>query len=240
VPANSLPQIFLLTDVTSIMIEANKPADTVPDKNTDSLYIQAQDTNGGISNEAYINIKHSGIASLESNFIQGGIMEYSRLGFDNGGIYFNPLNYVVGPKPNINDTFNGVTQSRSAEGANDRLNLIQTKGSYPDVKVAIAPFNLYLKTQSNGNGKARATVKLVVYNGATYMQLAEWGSGDNQEQSFIYPGTVLSLGALPTGRKVRVFLAYDFDNRRGSNSGSMNVFTNVTNFKVDISTTKTV
>lgn len=237
VPANTLPQAFAIADIVTIKLLANKLTDTAPDTNTDSLYIQAIDTNGGVSNEAYINIKHTGVANLESNFEQFDDITYSRNNFDIGKIRIMPLNYVVGLKPNLNNTISSVTQLQTGDLPNDTFNLVQTSEPYTNVKMIIEPFTIFLRTANNGIGKARATVQVTVYDGVTETQLYQIGSADNASQTFNIPKLTATFASVPSGRKLRMFIYYFFDNRRGSNSGSMDVETTVSGVKVAINTT---
>jgi len=237
VPANTLPQAFAIADIVSIKILANKLTDTVPDTNTDSLYIQAIDTNGGVSNEAYINIKHTGVANLESNFEQFDDITYSRNNFDIGKIRIMPLNYVIGLKPNLNNTISSVTQLQTGDLPDDTFNLVQTTEPYTNVKMTIEPFTIFLRTANNGIGKARATVQVTIYDGVTETQLYQIGSADNASQTFNIPKLTATFANVPSGRKLRMFIYYFFDNRRGSNSGSMDVETTVSGVKVAINTT---
>lgn len=240
VPANTLPQAFSIADLVSIKIEANKAGDTQPDFNTDSLYIQAIDTNGGVSNEAYVNIKHSGVASYESNFEQFDDMSYARDNFDTGGWRIMPLNYVVGPKPNLNNTITSVTQLASADLPNANYDLVQTIEAYTNVKLTIQPFNLYLRTANRGIGKARAKAQIIVYDGVTETQLYEVGCANNETKTFNIPKLEATFASVPSGRNLRMYIRYAFDNVRGSNSGSMDVETIVSGVKVSISTSKTL
>ena len=54
------------------------------------------------------------------------------------------------------------------------------------------------------------------------------------------PALTYSFPIVPIGRKIRVFIHFAFDNRRGSNSGSMDVEIKVNNWEVKISTVKTI
>lgn len=240
IPVTALPQAFALADLVTIKLEANKAGDTQPDTNTDSLYIQAIDTNGGVSNEAYINIKHTGVASYESNFTQVEPLSYSRSGFDAGLIRIMPLTYVVGPKPNINDTVTNVIPIVAPEQASNTYNLVQTTEAYTNVKMVISPFSLFLRTKNNGIGKARAVAKIIVFDGVTEIQLYEVSIADTAQRTFEIPELTATFASVPTGRNLRMFIYYDFDNRRGSNSGSMDVETIVSNVKVAISTSKSL
>ena len=236
VPANTLPQAFALADIVSIKLLANKLTDTVPDTNTDSLYIQAIDTNGGVSNEAYINIKHTGVANLESNFEQFEDITYSRNNFDIGNLRIMPLNYVVGLKPKLNNTISNVTQLQTGNSPDDTFNLVQTIEPYTNVKMVIEPFTIFLRTANRGIGKARATVRVIAYDGVTETQLYQIGSGDNDAQTVNIPKLTTTFASVPTGRKLRMFIYYHFYNGRGSNAGSMDVETTVSGVKVAIST----
>lgn len=238
VPANTLPQAFALADLVSIKILANKLTDTVSDTNTDSLYIQAIDTNGGVSNEAYINIKHTGVANLESNFEQFDDITYSRNNFDIGKIRIMPLNYVVGLKPNLNLTVtDSLTPVVTGALPDDTFNLVQTTEPYTNVKMVIEPFSIFLRTANNGIGKARATVQVTIYDGVTETQLYQIGSANNASKTFNIPKLTATFANVPSGRKLRMFIYYFFDNRRGLNSGSMDVETTVSGVKVAINTT---
>lgn len=238
-PSAGLPQVFPLSSIVSIKIEANQPSDITPDRNTDSLYIQVVDTNGGVSNEAFINIKHTGVASLESNFNQPEPFSYERYTFDIGGFSANFLSYIAGQKPNLNNTVTSVTQIITGS-PDDSYNLVQAVEAYVNVKVTVNPFTLYLRTENNGIGKARAVFKLYVSYGSVATQLYQYNSGDNQTQTIQAPRREVTTPSLPSGTKIRVYAVYSFDNRRGSNSGSMDVQTAVSDFSVDISTIKTV
>jgi hypothetical protein len=239
VPALTLPQAFSLADIVSIKFEANKPSDTLPDTNTDSLYLQAIDTNGGVSNEAYITIKHTGLANFESNFNQPNPFLYSRNDFDAGNIWVNLATYYVGLKPNINNTVTSADLISNSSGPNDTFNLIQATQTYGNIKVKINPFTIFLRTENNGIGKARAYFQLYIdYNGlVTPLQLLEVSTADNQSKTVVTPQIIRTIPSLASGGKIRVYGYYRFDNRRGLNSGSMDVETQVTNFSVDISTT---
>lgn len=240
VPANSLPQAFAITDISTLKIEANQPSDTTPDTATDALYLQAQDTNGGISNEAYITIKHTGVASLQSDFVQQEAYHYERFSFDRGEVWVNLLEYTVGPKPNLNTTITSVAPQEITVAPGDDFNLVEVTEAYEAAQIVTGAFNVHLRTESNGTGKARAKVQLIIYDGVTAFQKYEVGSADNQEQNLIIPAQSVSIPSLTVGRKIRVYLHFDFDNRRGSNSGSMDVEVDVTNMTASIATTKTV
>lgn len=241
VPANTLPQAFAIADLVTIKLLANKLTDTVPDTNTDSLYIQAIDTNGGVSNEAYINIKHTGVANLESNFEQMAEFTYSRNNFDNGNIYVNLGKYFVGPRPNLNNTVTSADLVSNGTGADNTFDLIQTIEPYTNVKVVVYPFNIFLRTANNGIGKARSQFRIFVdWGNFAPTEIYEVSTANNQTINVLTPKLTFTIPNVPSGRNIRVYGYYHFDNRRGSNSGSMDVETAVDNFKVDLSTTKTI
>jgi hypothetical protein len=238
VPAASLPQAFALADIATMKVEANKPSDTQADFNSDSLYIQAIDTNGGVSNEAYINIQHTGVASLESNFVQLNPISYSRNDFDNAILRIMPLTYIVGLKPNLNNTVTSVAPIIGPDQPSDTYNLVQTIEDYTNVKMVISPFTIFLRTENNGIGKARAKAQIIVYDGVTELQLYEVNSADNASRTFNIPQLTATFASVPSGRKLRMFIYYKFENRRGSSSGSIDIETIVSNAVVTISTIK--
>ena len=243
IPSSTMPRVFSISELTenSIVFEANKQTDSTPDKNTDSLYIQAVDSNGGLSNEAYINIKHTGVASYESNFEQIEDYNYTRTNFDSGSIYFNVLEYVVGNKPNINNTIDNRTVNKPpVTGSGTQLKLIQAIENYTHLKINIKPINIKLKTTNGGIGKARATLKLQLYDGVNVTTLQEWSSANNQEQIFITPEYNFTYTNFPQGRFIYIYFYGSFDNRRGLNSGNMDVYIDIKNMKASISTIKTL
>lgn len=242
ITAASLPQAFNISDIVSIKFEANKAADTVADTNTDSFIVQAIDTNGGTSNTAYITVKHTGVASLESNFAQTEEYAYSRGDFDRGDVIVSPNVYYLGPKPNLNDTVL-QTETKVLDGTwipDDSFNLAISNDSYTDVKIEIPSFPIYLRTKNGGIGKARATATVKIFDGVNTFNLYQVSSADNNEATFTVPKLTHNITAFGTGKKLRVYIHYFFDNRRGSNSGSMDVWTTINNFKVNISTIKTI
>ncbi len=240
----SLPQAFALADIETIKFEANEPGDTVADTDSDSFYIQAIDTNGGVSNEAYINVVHTGVASLESNFEQPETYTYTRNNFDSGREAFTVLEYVTGLKPNLNDTVTSVAYYRfspsifSPDSAYDPFNLVISNDAYTNVKVNIPSFSLRLKTENNGIGKARATIKIILFDGVNKITLTEYSSANNSDHTYTTTEFNRVIADLPIGRKVRVYFDASFDNRRGLNSGSMDVLITVDGFKTNISTIK--
>lgn len=243
VPAASLPQAFSLSALgeNSIVFEANQPGDTTPDTASDSMYIQAVDTNGGVSNVAYINLKHTGRASLESNFLQPSPYDYFRNNFDEAQETVNVLHYVVGPKPNINNTVTSVqTIQIPGYSATDPFNLIVTQEQYASFKVKTKPFEVFILTHNNGVGKARASVRLILHDGAVFTTLAQWASANDSELTHNVPAMTFDTPPIPAGRKIRLFFIYLFENHAGSNSGSINIRVKISNFGADISTIKTV
>jgi len=242
ITAASLPQAFNIADLSTVKFEANKQSDTVADKNSDSFYIQAIDTNGGVSNEAYINVVHTGVASLESNFKQSEEYVYARNNFDGGDFLVSPNTYMLGLKPNLNTTIQ-QTETKvigSSDIANDTFNLVEVTDNYTNVRIDTAAFPLYLRTKNGGIGKARATATIKVSDGVDTFNLHQVSSADNASEIFNIPALSYTFTNVPIGRKIRVFIHFAFDNRRGSNSGSMDVWTTINNFEVKITTTKTL
>ena len=242
ITAASLPQAFNIADLSSIKFEANKPTDTVADKNSDSFYIQAIDTNGGVSNDAYINVVHTGVASLESNFKQTEEYSYARNKFDIGNIVVSPNTYVVGLKPNLNTTIQ-QTETKVIDDsytANDTFNLVEATEDYTNVRIDTAPFPLYLRTKSVNKGKARAKATIKVSDGINTHDLYQVSSANTSENTFNIPALTYNFTTVPIYGKLRVFIHFAFDNRRGSNSGSMDVEIKINNWEVKISTTKTI
>lgn len=241
IPENTLPQAFLIADIITLKIEANKPSDITPDLNTASLYIQAQDTNGGVSNEAYINIKHTGKATLQSDFTQTSEWNWLRLDFDKETKYLNLLTYILGPKPNINTTITSVTSPQDISVIpGNSFNLVEVTENYLATQVVISPFTIFLRTQNNRIGKARAIIQLIVDNGVSKFQVYEIGSANNQSKTITVPKQTVIFTSMPTGRKVKVYFKLSFDNVRGLNSGSMDAEVTISGMNVSIGTTKTV
>jgi hypothetical protein len=240
IPSNSLPQAFAIADLATIKIEANKPSDVTPDTNTASLYLEAVDTNGGVSNEAYINIQHSGVASLESNFAQVDEFTYSRSGFDSGSLRVSPNVYYQGAKPNLNDTVNQTATVTTEGNVGDDFNLIEAAEGYVNVLVKIKPFTLRMDTDNNGLGRARATCQIVVVIDSIIYKLAELSVRNNDDITFEIPALQKSITSVPAGTKIKAFLYFDFDNTRGANAGSIDVSLWINNWAVDISTIKTI
>lgn len=239
VPANSLPQAYSQSDLVSIKIEANAPGDITPDKNSSSIYIQVVDTNGGVSNEAYINVVHTGIAKLESNFAQLAEFTYSRSGFDDGALFVSLGDYYVGDRPNLNSTLEATLSSNGIE-PDDTFNLIVASENYVNVKIEVPSFNLHMKTDNNSGGNARAICRLMTTgDGLPARVMSEASVSNNDGDDFILGGTY-TIPNFNISNKVRVYLDFDFENTRTGNIGSMDVELTVNNFAVNISTTKTI
>ena len=237
IPSASLPQVFSQSTILSIKIEANQPSDVTPDKNTAPLNIQVVDSNGGISNEAFINIKHTGVARLESNFAQTSEYTYGRTGFDNGGLYVSPNVYYVGGRPNLNNTVEAVQVANEA-GPDDTFNLVQVTENYTNTAVKVLPFTVYMQTDNNGLGHAKAVCWLIATNGTATVTIQEVSLTNNDARTFTMGGQA-NFNLFP-GDKVRAYLEFAFHNTRNNNLGSMDVNLTVNDFKVDISTIKTV
>ncbi len=236
VPAASLPQVFSQSTLLSIKIEANQPSDITPDTDTDSLYIQVVDTNGGISNEAFINIKHTGIASLESDFDQITPYHYHRDGFDGGAVFVNPFDYKLGLKPNLSNTPQ-YPASANETNPNDSFNLIESIDTYTNVLLAY-DINITLETDNNGLGRARSIAELYVSDGVISTKVDEVSITNNTSSTFIMSGSV-NIPLVSAGQKVRFNFAFVFDNTRGSNLGSIDVDVKINSAKLRISTIKT-
>ena len=240
ITAASLPQAFNIADLSTIKFEANKVTDIVADKNSDSFYIQAIDTNGGVSNEAYINVVHTGVASLESNFKQAEEYRYARNKFDKGSIVVSPNTYVLGLKPNLNTTIQ-QTETKVIDAshiANDTFNLVEVTDNYTNVRIDTAAFPLYLRTRSGG--KARAIATIIVSDGVNTYNLYQVSSAGNAENTFSIPALTHTLPNVPIGRKIRVYFHFLFYDTRGSILGNMDVELTINNWEVKISTSKTI
>lgn len=240
VPANSLPQAFAISAISNIKIEANKLTDTTPDTNSDSLYLEAVDTNGGISNPAYINIVHTGVASLESNFAQTEEYFYSRSGFDSGSLRVSPNVYYIGPKPNLNDTVQQTATVDTGGSVTDAFNLVEAVDNYVNVKVKTRPFTLRMDSDNNGLGRASAKCQIVAVVNNAITVLNEVSVRNNDNITFSLPSFETTIASVPIGTKIKAYLYFAFDNTRGANAGSMDISLWVNGWGVDISTTKTV
>ncbi len=238
VPAASLPQVFSQSTILSIKLEANEPGDVTPDTDTDSLYIQVVDTNGGVSNEAYITIKHTGKASLESNFIQLAQFHYSRAGFDSGHIYVNSFDYAnLGLKPEINNTVHAVMVSNGT-GPADTFNLIVAGENYTNVKLDYV-VNFTIQSGNNGLGRAKCVATLIAYNGTANVQVLQKSVTNNSTQTFNLSGSTV-IASLVSTKKIRLYWQFDFENTRSADAGSIDVDVKVNSSSVKISTIKTV
>jgi len=240
ITADSLPQAFLMDDLVSLKIEANKASDTQPDTNSASIYFRAIDTAGGESNEAFINVVHTGVANLESNYSQTESLYFELLSVDHGRRYASPNVYRVGSRPNLNDTLQ-QTANVLETSVNDNLNLIEATQNYTgSVRVDFSAFTMHIRSSNNGIGKARTYAKVVVEAGSYKRTFEEVSTvNDEEETHYMNPGSV-TFPNLPLGAPVRAYVDFTFDNRRGSNSGSMSSRVTITNFNVDISTTITL
>lgn len=240
ITAASLPQAFNIADISTIKFEANKVTDTVADKNSASFYVQAIDTNGGVSNTAFINIKHTGVASLESNFKQEGIYSYVRAGFDTGSLKVSPNVYSQGLKPNLNTTLKHKALVDTSGSADDSFNLIQATEPYTKVKVDVKPFKLTMATDNNGLGRAKAVCQIAATVNNTIYTLVGKSVRNNSNEVFNIPAQSLTIPSVPSGAKIKVFAYFSFDNTRRLNAGSMDVNLSIENWEVAISTIKTV
>ena len=117
---------------------------------------------------------------------------------------------------------------------------MEVTDNYTNVRIDTAAFPLYLRTKSVNKGKARATVTIKVSDGINTFNLYQVGSADNAENTFNIPALSYTFPNVPIGRKLRVYFHFFFDNRRGSNSGSMDVELAINNWEVKISTSKTI
>lgn len=241
VPAESLPQSFPLAGI-SIEFEGNKPGDTIPDKLTDSLYIQAIDSNGGLSNEAYITLKHTGVASLESNFTQMVQFTYSMNNVDDTGVLLNALSYITGPKPNINNTITSIAPGEVPSTPElDAFNMIVAIETYNNVSVKTSPFSMRLVTRNNGDGIALVIMRLMITygtNGTTEYVAGEFYGSGNSDQTFNVTAKSRNIPTLTSGQKVRVFLWADVKNLHPSNAGNVSFDLYVNGMSVAISTIK--
>ncbi len=241
IPSASLPQVFSQSTLLSIKIEANEPGDSTPDKDTDSLYIQVVDTNGGISDEAFINIKHTGIARLESNFLQVDPYNYARDGFDGGDDFVNLLSYQTGLRPNLNSTVTSVVLATDSTGPTNDFDLIIADENYTNVKVEVSAFSATLHSDNNGQGNALVRCRLYVSGGGgPNAILQEVSIVNNDTKTFSMGGVSYNIPIFNVGDKIRVYLDFSFDNTDNGNDGSIDVAVSATGMAVKISTVKTV
>lgn len=244
VPSASLPTAFAIADITSIKFESDQPGDTVPNKDTDSLYIQAIDTNGGISNEAYITIKHTGLGKFESNFMQTEDFSIESDVASGFKISLMPLTYVVGTRPNLNNTVTSVTPLYlSVPESSDAFNLIEASETYTSVKVQVPAFELTL-----GYRRTFARPKLIgrlkVYDGTSIIILREVSiaagpttPGGLHEFTFAITASETTIASLVPGKKIRVYIHVEVTSSDGSTIQDAKAV--VRDLKVNISTTKT-
>jgi hypothetical protein len=240
IPSAGLPQAFPQNTLLSIKIEANAPGDVTPDTNTSPIYIQVVDTNGGVSNEAFINVKHTGVARLESNFVQLTEYGYNRAGFDEGHVYVSPCSWVnLGLKPELNNTISSAVMVARDDAADDTFNLVVAAEEYANVKVKVPKVDVFMSTDNNGLGRAQARCRLVLSLPSGDVVMAETSVSNNNSMSATLSGEYV-IPAYHIGDKIRAYLQFDFDNTRGSNLGSMDVILTVNNMSVIVSTIKTV
>lgn len=250
VPANSLPQVFPIAGIT-IEFEADLPGATIPNTLTDSLYIQAIDTNGGISNDAYITLKHTGVANLESNFKQMTDYLWEGTNLDNAGFRLNVLEYTTGLRPNLNNTITslvpGVIDGSGTLVANDSFNAIVTSEPYGATLVTIPPFVLTLITENMGTARAQLTVRVIIAyggivdggNNGIVDTVREYNSTDNQAQTIIVPQLSYGIPALANGDKIRIYFWIEAKNAAFAQPGSINATVGIRTLQASISTTKT-
>ena len=117
---------------------------------------------------------------------------------------------------------------------------MEVTDNYTNVRIDTAAFPLYLRTKNRRHGKARAKATIKVSDGINTFNLYQVSSADNSENTFNIPALSYTFPNVPIGRKIRVYFHFFFDNRRGSNSGSMDVEIKINNFEVKITTTKTI
>lgn len=232
VPALSLPQAFIMGDIASIKIEANKPSDLVPDTNTAPINLVAIDTAGGVSNEAYINIKHTGVASYESNFAQAAEYEEELLAsLTPLNLYVKPFEYYVGGKPNLNNTVTtpGVVEKPAPD---DDFNLVVASQDYTNqVKVKISAFTMTFNTNLLGTGDYIVGRLCVFFNGTEFV-LREFSSTGLGLRSFSSASISSFHSSLPIGGKIRVYMKFAYKSTR--------TVVTINDLSVDISTTVTL
>lgn len=244
VPSASLPQVYNLSalDENAIEIEANKLEDIYGDFNSDSLYLQAVDTNGGISNEAYINIKHTGVARLESNFMQNEDFHLEVVTSQKNQtrpFYINVLEYYIGLKPNLNDTITSAAVISREDNTNADFNLVASNDNYANVKIEVEPFEIDLKLirfRRNVGGSCWARVML--FDGVSERTLKEVSVAMEVPQTFSIPRLERVITSLPAGRKIQIYVL--FQTRQSSGRGHRYVKgeINIRNMKANISTIK--
>lgn len=252
IPADSLPQAFAWADIVSVKLESNPGAESVPDKNTDSLYIAAIDTNGGVSNDAYINIQHSGVGRFESNFAQ--LEPYDTTGDVTSGIKtaISPLNYTVGGRPNLNNTVTSMEPVRTSgilpnsPVITSAFDLIIASEEYTNVKVRVSDFKItlgFLRLL----GKNTIVAKVKLFDGVNTIDLTEFSMNSFSDPAPPGPRTDIEFNigplehTIPTlaiGSKIRVYIWAQVTN--ANDNVIQNIVINPQDFKVDISVTKTI
>jgi len=239
VPANSLPQAFPIEGIV-IEFEGDEPGDTIPDTLTDSLYIQAIDSNGGISNDAYITLKHTGVAILQSDFIQNEPYHFEQLNTNAGGLRINIIEYVVGPRPNLNQTITSVgfvdRTGSSVLEADDDFNLVDPTEIYTNVKVTTPAFNMRIRTANIGLGKAQGRVRLMISYGTALNIIQEWAANDNTDTVINVPSYTHTNSVSVVDEKIRVYFWIDFKNLTGFNGIDFQL--DIEDFGATIKTTK--
>jgi len=213
-PANALPQAFNMSDLSegSIVLESNDDGQSQPNTLTDSLYLQALDTNGGISNEAYITLKHTGVAKLESNFLQSTDYEYEHSGFRATTVQVTPFDYMVGLRPNINNT---ITSASTQVFINNQLppvsfNLVAPSQSFQQIRVEVPAFEIRFQTTANVNSQPKTDYKIYCSFGSTLITLRSGsilGVGLNVLQ---VARISVALNNVQTGQNIKVYFRFDF------------------------------
>lgn len=230
----SLPRAFNMSAITenSIVIEAN-PFDVEPEISSASLYIQAIDTNGGISNEAYINIKHTGIARLESNYITMDTFVYEKSIFKIATVYMSPLTYAIGSRPNLNNTVTSVVPV-SASAPNVSFDNVQVATPYEDVKVKTSAFSM--KFTQSGNTPVTA-FNLVADLSGVITTIAS-GSFNGTTGTTNIAAATRTLPSVSPGQVLRVYFTFGFLQEVFPVDRSVKV--EITGLQVAITTIKTI
>jgi hypothetical protein len=214
VPANSLPQAFPMAGIV-VEFEADLPGDTIPNTLTDSMYIQAIDSNGGISNDAYITLKHTGVANLESNFRQPTAYVWEGLNVEGAGHRTNVLEYVVGSRPNINSTITSVTFSEVPDAGittgDPSFDLIDATQAYTNVKLRTLPFYMKMNLKSLGViTTVEMKVRVYAQKGGTAEILGEYiGTAPvlgETETEFDVPAFTRNYASMAVDERIKVYL----------------------------------
>jgi len=214
VPAAALPQAFSIAALleSSIAILANADSDVFPDTLTDSLIIQASDTNGGLSNEAYITLKHTGVAKLESNFLQVTDFEFIKNGLLPSTLQTMPFNYVVGPRPNLNATITSAAPVEFASNgaAPSSFNLIDATQLYNSIRLDITAFNLKIEQAISTQQTPRTDYKLLLLVNNSLTTLASGTVNGQGLGTIAIPAIFRFLNNLQPNTKIKVFFRFDF------------------------------